>query len=74
MALKSIPLENSIVINDITHKDLVKVEIEEIGSEIMVRLTYMDPDSRGMLREQTESILLSETQAPGSFDAWFDLL
>ncbi len=74
MALKTVPLENSITISDITHKDLVKVEIEDEEGVVMVRLTYMNPDSRGMLRNQVESIPLSETQASGSFDAWFENL
>ena len=74
MGLKTVPLTEAIVIEDITEKELTKIEITDVDGEPTVTLTYMEPDSRGLLRPQTESQPLSDTMVAGAYNAWFSKL
>ncbi len=74
MPLKQVTLAQTIVIADITHRDLVKLVIEEIEGVNMVTLTFLDPDSRGQLRPQTTTQPLSDTMVVGAFNAWLNQL
>ena len=74
MGLKMVPLAATVVIDDITEKELTKIEITEVDGVNTVVLTYLEPDSRGLLRPQTESRPLIDTMAVGAFNAWLTKL
>ena len=74
MALRKVALDKTIVIPDIIEKDLTEIKISETEGVTTVFLTFLEPDSRGLLRSQTESQLLDDTMAAGAFSAWLDRL
>ena len=74
MGLKMVALAETIVIEDITEKELVKIEITDVDGVPTVLLTFMEPDSRGLLRPQTESQPLKDTMAVGAFKTWLNKL
>lgn len=74
MALRKVALAKVIKRMDITEKELTRVEIYEVDGVATVFVTYMEPDSRGLLRPQTTSTPLLDTITSARFEAWLDSL
>ena len=74
MTLRKVALDKTVVIPDIIEKDLTEIKISKIEGVVTVFLTFLEPDSRGLLRPQTESQLLDDTMAAEAFSAWLDRL
>jgi hypothetical protein len=75
MGLRKVDLAEPVVIADITTKEMVKVEVEEVDGVEMVYCTFLEPDSRGFLHPKRDGgTPLSETQESGSLAAWLNHL
>jgi len=72
MALRNITLAAPVVVADITAKGLTNIEIHEVDGVATVFYTFMEPDSRGVLRPQTLSKPLLDTITSVKFEAWLD--
>ena len=75
MGLRTVALAQTIVIGDITTRDMVKVEIEDVDGVETVYRTFLEPDSRGLLRlQRDEGRPVVDTLASGALNAWLNLL